>query len=60
MRGKCEVKLTRLVLVFALDLENVKEIGRSGVNLNQIFIWFGCGIGELGDFELVGRLDLLK
>lgn len=27
-----------LVLVFALDLENVEEVGARGVNLDQVFV----------------------
>lgn len=39
--------LTRLVLVFALDLENVKEVGGGGVDLDEIGVVFGGGIGEV-------------
>jgi hypothetical protein len=44
--------LTGLVLVFALDLKNVKEIGCCGVNFNQIVIRPNLWIGKLGDVEL--------
>lgn len=47
---------TRLVLVFALDLENVEEVGGGSVDLDDIFIWFRPGIGKVRHLELVRSL----
>jgi hypothetical protein len=44
------------VLVFATDLEEIKEIGRRGVNGNEILVGPWDGIGKLYDLELVRTL----
>ena len=51
--------LTRLGLVFPLNLENIEEIGCGGVNLDQVLIWLREGVCELDDFELLGPLEIL-
>ena len=51
--------LTRLGLVFPLNLENIEEIGCGGVNLDQVLIWLRRGLCELDDFELLGPLEIL-
>jgi hypothetical protein len=38
---------TRLVLVFALDLEDVEKVGGRGVHLDQILVRSGDGIREV-------------
>jgi hypothetical protein len=48
--------ITGLVLVFPLDLEDVKEVGTGGLDLDQVFIWLGYGVGEVGDPELIRSL----
>lgn len=45
-----------LVLVFAADLEEVEEVGRGGVDRDQVLGGGGVRIGEAGDGELVGPL----
>lgn len=49
-------KRTRLVLIFALDLKDIEEVGGGGVYLDEVFVVFGDGIGEVCDFELAGAL----
>jgi hypothetical protein len=39
--------LTRLVLVFALELEDVEEVGGGGVNLNEVVVVLGDGIRQV-------------
>lgn len=46
----------RLGLVFAADLEDVEEVGRSGVDGDEVLVWFGLGVGEVGDLELFWSL----
>lgn len=41
------------MLVFALHLENVKEIGRGGMNFYQVFIGLWRGIRKGDDPEVV-------
>ena len=48
--------LTRLVLVFSLDLEDVEEICGGGMDLDEVLVWLGDGVGELCDLELAGAL----
>jgi len=43
-------------LVFAADLKNVEEVLGGGVVGDEVFVWLGSRVGEVGDFELVGRL----
>jgi hypothetical protein len=52
--GKCG-----LVLVFAADLEQVKEVGGRGVDGDEVFVGFGDGRGEVEDFEVFGALGVL-
>lgn len=47
---------TGLELVFALDLEDVEEVGGGGVDLDQVLVVFGGWIGQVGDLELIGAL----
>jgi hypothetical protein len=54
--GEAVGERTRLVLVFPLDLKNVKEVCRGGVHLDQVLVGGRLGVGELGDFELMGAL----
>lgn len=49
--------LTGLVLVFALDLEDVEEVGCCGVDLNQVVVWSRYGIWEVLDFEFLRTLE---
>lgn len=37
-------RLTWLVLILPLNLENVKEVGRRRVHLDQVLVWLGLGI----------------
>ena len=46
------------MLVFALDLENVKEVGGGGVDLDQVLIVLGRRVRQLGDLELLGALKV--
>jgi len=46
----------RLVLVFALDLQDIEEVLGGGVVGDEVFVGFRGGVGEGGDFELVGGL----
>lgn len=43
---------TRLVLVFALDLQNVKKVGGGGMDLDQVLAGLGLGVGQIRDFEV--------
>ena len=43
---------TWLGLVFALDLEDIKEVGGDSVDLYQVLVGLGNWVGELYDFEL--------
>ncbi len=52
-----EGRLTRLMLIFALYLEDIKEVGGGGVNLDQVLIVLWCGIGEVNDLELIRALE---
>lgn len=46
----------RLVLVFASDLQDVEEVLGGGVVGDEVLGRFGGGVGEGGDFKLVGGL----
>lgn len=50
---------TRLVLVFALDLQDVKEVGRRGMHLDQVLVRARLGVRQLGDLELMRSLQVL-
>jgi hypothetical protein len=49
--------LTRLVLVFALNLQDIKEVGRRGVDLDEVLVKGRLGVRELRHPELVGSLE---
>lgn len=55
-REHCEGDSTRLALVFALDLQDVEEVGCGGVDLDEVVIALGDGIREVLDLELAGAL----
>lgn len=38
---------TRLILVFSLDLQDVEEVGRRGVNLDEVLIRLRRRVREL-------------
>lgn len=42
----------RLVLVFALDLEQVEKVCAGGVDFDEIVIWRGGEGGEVDDFQV--------
>ena len=48
--------LTRLVLILALDLQDVEEVGGRSVDLDQIVMGARLGVRQLGDGELFGAL----
>lgn len=52
----CGELLTRLVLIFALDLQDVKEVCRRRMNLDEIFVRGRLGVGKLRYLQLVGSL----
>lgn len=59
--GSCKLGTTdpgegRLMLVFALDLEDVEEVGAGGVDLNEVFVWRWAGGGDFGDGEITRAL----
>jgi len=47
-----------LVLVFALNLQDIEKVGRRGVDLDQILVIPGHRIWQIGDLELFGSLDI--
>lgn len=49
----------RLVLVYALDLEEIKEVEAGGVDLDQVFVGGGRGGRQVGYFEVEGALMVL-
>ena len=51
-----QVALTWLVLIFALDLQDVEEVGGRGVDLDQVVIGARLRVRQLGDGELFGAL----
>lgn len=46
----------RLILVSAADLEEVKEVGRGGVDEEKVLVRGGDGVGEVGYGEVFGFL----
>ena len=50
------------MLVLSTDLEQVEEVCSSGMNGDQILVWFGSWVGQISDLEvlrtLMGRLEL--
>ena len=47
------------MLVFALNLEQVEEIGAGGVDFNQVIIRGRTGSGKIGDGEVKGSLYIV-
>lgn len=47
------------MLVFSSDLEQVEEVGRGGVDGDQILRGFGVGSGQVEDLEVFWALELL-
>ena len=47
------------MLVFALNLEQVEEIGAGGVDFNQVVIGGRTGSGKIGDGEVKGSLYIV-
>lgn len=47
-----------LVLVLAPDLEQVVEVCRGGMDLNEVFMIFGRGIRQVGHLEVLRALSL--
>jgi hypothetical protein len=43
-------------LIFPADLEQVEEVGRGGVDGDEVFGGFGGGRGEVEDDEVFGAL----
>lgn len=54
--GRGTLELTWLVLILALDLEDVEKVRGSSVDLDDIFVWFRPGIWKVRHLELVGSL----
>jgi hypothetical protein len=50
------MRLTGLMLVFSLDLQNIKEVCGGSVDLNDIFVALRLGVREVGHGELLGAL----
>jgi len=50
-RGERE-KRTRLVLVLALHLQDVEEVGRRGLDLDEVFVGLGRRVGQVNDLEI--------
>jgi hypothetical protein len=46
------------VLVFALDLEDVEEVGACGVDFDEVFVRCWGGGGQVGYFEVEGALHM--
>lgn len=44
------------MLVFALDLEEVEEVGSSGMDFDEVVVWRRRGSRQLCDFEVEGTL----
>lgn len=55
-----EEKRTWLMLIFALDLEDVEEVGGSSVDLDEVLIGFGGRVGKVRHLELLGRLMVMR
>lgn len=45
------------MLVFALNLKNIEEVGRRGVDLNQVLICRRCRVCKIRDLELLRALS---
>lgn len=46
------------MLVLAANLEQIEEVGRRGVNGDQIFVIFWCRVWKRLDFEVIWPLPL--
>lgn len=44
------------MLIFAADLEGVVEVCCGGVDVDEVFVWFWGGIGEVGYGEVFWAL----
>lgn len=44
------------MLVFPLDLENIKKVGGSGVDFDNVLRVFRLQVGQVNDLELIGAL----
>lgn len=44
------------MLVFTADLEEIEEVGCSGVDGDEVLVWRGLGRGEGGDGEFLRTL----
>lgn len=44
------------MLVLAADLEEVEEVCSGGVDGDEVLVFFGNWVGELGDGQVVGAL----
>jgi len=45
-----------LVLVFALNLQNIEEVGRGGMHLDEVLVGGRLGVWELRHLKLMGSL----
>jgi len=48
------------MLVFATDLEQVEEVCGSGVNGDQVLVWFGRWVRQIGDLEVLRTLMVVS
>lgn len=55
-KNKKRKELTRLVLVFSLNLQDIEKVGRGSVHLDEILVLFGHGIGQIFYNELCRAL----
>ena len=53
-------RLTGLVLVLPLDLEDIEKVGGSSMDFDDIFIWLGRGIWKIRDLEFVRSLKIYQ
>lgn len=44
------------MLVFALDLQDIKKVGRGGVDLDQVFIRSRNGVREVDNLKVIDFL----
>lgn len=54
------MRRTGLVLVLPLDLEDVEEVGRRGVDLDEVLVRLWCWLREVFHHELLGALHLVN
>lgn len=55
-RGRARGYRTRLMLVFSLNLKDIKEIGSRSMDLDEILVRSRLGVREVLDFELMRGL----